>query len=107
MSAFGKEDMFPDCNDIREYRVCIPADEWDDWKDHVPRSTPLYERLYHLVELDLAFEGDADLAELRLMEMKFERVRERCKTGLNALANGNEEKAREEFLEIRDVASVE
>lgn len=100
----GPAHMFPDAVDTTSYMVEIPSDDWDAWKDTIPRSTPLYERLHRLVQLDAEFDGDADLAELRLTSMKFQRVHQRCQTALNSMADDDVEKVREELLTIRDIA---
>lgn len=97
----------PAGTDVVAYQFYADADSWDDWKTNIPRDVTLHDRIQDLLELDAAFDGDADLAQLRLTEMKFERIRQRCQTALGALGDGDTEAVREELLTIRDVASVE
>jgi hypothetical protein len=100
----GPSHMFPDADDTTTYLIEMPTGDWDDWKDAIPRSKPLYDRLHTLVQLDAEFAGEVDATELRLTSMKFDRVHQRCQTALQAWTDGDHEKVREELHEIRSIA---
>lgn len=101
----GPDHMFPDEPETTSYMVQMPADDWAEWKDSIPRSRPLYDRLHALIQIDTAFDGEADLAELRLVTMKFQRIEQRCMTALDALHDDDVEKVREELRTMRNMAA--
>jgi hypothetical protein len=88
------------------YQFKVPTDDWEDWQDQIPRSTPLYERLYTLIQIDTALDGDTNVAQMNLLSMKCERIRQRAETGRQAIDNGDPQKARAELEQIEEVAGA-
>jgi hypothetical protein len=100
----GNDHMFPD-QETTSYMVAAPTEDWNAWKNSIPRTIPLYERLYTLIQIDTALDGDVDVASLNLLRMKFERIEQRSKTARQALADGDVQKARAELEQIGEVAA--
>lgn len=42
----------PESEDMTKYQFQIDDDKWEDWKDTVPRSKSLEERIIELIEAD-------------------------------------------------------
>jgi hypothetical protein len=95
--------MFPDA-ETTQYQVAVPTEDWTAWKDSIPRTMPLYERLHTLIQIDTALDGEADVSSLTLLQMKCERIAERSRTARNALENDDEGKVRAELEQIEDIA---
>jgi hypothetical protein len=100
----GPAHMFPD-RETTQYQVAIPAEDWEAWKRTVPRTIPLYKRLYQLIREDTIPEDQMDDANLSLIMLKFQRVAQRVENAETALDDGDPERARDELAAIRDIAA--
>lgn len=87
------------------YQFELPAEDWREWGDVVPRSTPKHERLYTLIQIDLALNGETDISGLNLLVMKLERVGQRAANAQDALDRNDPQKARAELEEIEALAA--
>jgi hypothetical protein len=96
-------DYYPD-RDTTPYRFTVPTEDWEEWKRTIPRTVPLYERLYALIQIDTALDGEANVASLNLLRMKLERIQQRAETAQHALEDGDGPKARAECEQIQDIA---
>lgn len=97
------EQVFPD-RATTHYNLIVPETDWADWKDSIPRSIPLHERLHTLIQIDTTLAGEVDVASLTLLRMKFERIEERSKTARQSLAADDPQKARAELEQIAEIA---
>lgn len=87
------------------YQVAMPADDWRAWKRTVPRTVPLYRRLYQLLVSDTIPEDQMDESDISLLLLKFERVEQRVTNAETALDDGDINRARKELQTIREVAA--
>lgn len=91
--------------EVIQYRFDIDRDTWMAWKRDIPRTRTLDERIRALIEIDSALAGEADIASLRLLHLKCERIMHRADTARNALDAGNADKAAAELDAIHDLAA--
>lgn len=96
----------PDAEETVTYQFEISKDRWRRWTDTVPRSTPLDQRLRTLVDIDSAFDGDAEVYKLNLLAMKFERIAQRSETAADALEREDRPKVLAELDKIQEIADV-
>lgn len=96
----GPDHMFPN-QQTTQYQVAVPTEDWEAWKDEIPRSMPLYERLYTLIQIDTTLSGEADVASLNLLRIKLERIQQRAETAEHALDDDNLPKVRGELDDIQ------
>lgn len=100
----GPGHMFAD-RETTQYQVAIPTADWEAWKRTVPRTVPLYERLYRLIQEDTLPEDAYDQSDLQLWSLKFQRVEQRVTNAEAALDSDDTERAREELAAIREIAT--
>jgi len=96
-------EYYPD-RETTLFQLHVPTEDWAAWKATIPRTVPLYERLYTLIQIDTALDGEANVASLNLLRMKLERIQQRAETAQHALEDGDTPKARAECEQIQDIA---
>lgn len=100
----GPSHQWPE-RETTQYQVAIPTEDWDDWKDTVPRTVPLYERLHDLLVMDTAAATDGwDEETEQMVRMLSNRMRHRARRALTALENDNADRASEELETIVELA---
>lgn len=68
------------------YQFDMDRSEWREWTETVPRNDPLHERLRELIRLDTALAMEEfDVAQLRLVDLKADRILEKARQGQNAI----------------------
>lgn len=99
-------EMYPDTDpdEIINYMIRVPDEEWRTWTETVPRSTPLYERLRELIRADASSRSAFEDMDERMARLLATRVKHRGSTALQALDRGDEAAAREEIAEMREIA---
>jgi len=96
----------PDGDDMVKYRYSVPRDLWEEWKDTVPRSMPLYEAHRGLLRQDVAaLDTDEDVAEAPV-EVFATRIRHRARTAANAAQDGDTETVRQQCEEIAELTQA-
>lgn len=100
----GPTHMYPD-RETTQYQLAIPSDDWAAWKRTVPRTVPLYERLFRLIQEDTLPEDAYDESDLQLWSLKFQRVEQRVTNAEAALEADDTDRAKEELAAIRDIAT--
>jgi len=94
--------------DTTQYNLHIPSETWDNWADTIPRSVPLYYRIYELIAGDLRATrmGGYDEMEERTARLLASRIERRAKTARDALEKDKDDHVREHLEKIEDVAST-
>lgn len=88
-----------------DYRFRAPRELWNDWKDSIPRSVSLDQRIIALIQIDAALDGETNVANMILLRMKLERIQQRSQTARQALQDGDGPKVRAELEQIDDIAA--
>lgn len=83
----GITDAAQESDDTVVYAIELPREEWETWKDTVPRSVPLHERLRDLVLEDYrsTTAGGYNEMEERTARLLASRINRRSKTARQAL----------------------
>jgi len=91
-----------------DYLIHTPNDDWEQWADTVPRSTPLYYRLYTLICEDLhsSRAGGYDEMEERTARLLASRIERRSITARQAMERGDDESVREHLEKIEEIAAT-
>jgi len=97
-----------DAEDIVSYQFYADSDLWERWKDTVPRSVALHDRLHELIAQDLEATrgGGYDDMEERSARLLATRIHHRAQTAEQALEQGDDEKVRKELANIDDIAGL-
>lgn len=87
------------------YQFSMEREEWREWTETIPRNDALHERLKELIRIDTALAvEDFDVAKLRLVDLKSERVREKARQGQNAIQQ--REKPHQAVEKLRDIEEI-
>ena len=105
MPGSSRDWMHEDAADVTTYQIGVPSDDWEAWKESIPRTIPLYQRLHALIQIDTALDNETDVAAMNLLRMKAERIAQRAATAQQALADDDPHKARAELEEIESLAA--
>lgn len=83
----GITDAAQESDDTVVYAIELPRSEWDQWKDTVPRSVPLHERLRDLVLEDYRSTAAGGYSEMeeRTARLLASRMKRRSLTARQAL----------------------
>lgn len=100
----GPSHMFPG-RETTQYQVTIPTEDWEAWKRTVPRTVPLYRRLYQLIQADTVPENHLEESDLSLLLLKFERIEQRVTNAETALDADDKARARDELQTMREIAT--
>lgn len=107
MGRSGPGHMFPD-RETTSYNVTVPSGDWRAWKDTVPRSTTLYERLHELIREDTKAKqrGGYDDMEERTARLLATRIQHRGRTARQALERGDDDAVREQLDSMVEIARL-
>jgi hypothetical protein len=99
--------MFPD-RETTSYNVTVPSEDWSRWKDTVPRSTTLYERLHELIQEDAKAHqrGGYDDMEERTARLLATRIQHRGRTARQALDRGDSDAVEEQLDKMIEIARL-
>jgi len=90
------------------FHLGVPPELWDSWKDTVPRSENLSERIETLIEQDLnatAAGGYTEMEE-RTARLLASRIERRAQTALDAIEERDDiDSAKENLQKIGEIAS--
>jgi hypothetical protein len=95
-----------DTDEVVCYSFLVDPDLWRDWLDVMDHTETYHERIQSLLAEDIraSYAAGWDDMDERTARLIGDRVKHRSNTAINALENGNVEKAREELEEINTLA---
>lgn len=98
---------WPEHDEVTTYTLRIPSDDWNRWRDTVPRSTPLYVRLRSLINQDYtaAATDDWEDMEERTAKLLADRIKHRARTARSAIGD-DDEKLRKQLDKIEEIAGT-